>query len=177
MRVDSPSTSKACTKCSTPLREGADACPTCGLIVAKMATYAAKETEVSEPIKAAWAAVLERWDEVARHETLFRLVAEAGEYTWAAARYREQSRSRPADAIIAKQQEKIKRALEVTLLVSSSRKEKPGVTPYKGTVMLLGLLLVMLLMGAAYMFIKSRSSKTDDRPPPRPSGVVAPQVR
>ena len=169
--------SKVCAKCGKPLREGADACPSCGLVVAKMATYAEKEAEVSEPIKAAWAAVLEQWDDEARHEKLFKLVAEAGEYTWAASRYREQSRSRPADAITTKQQEKIKRALEATLMVSSTKKEKPGATPYKSTVMLLGILIILLLMGGAYMFVKSRSSKTEDPPPPPPPGVVAPQVR
>lgn len=167
---------EVCAKCSKPLREDAEACPSCGLIVAKMATYTEKEAEVSAPIKAAWASVLAQWDDVARHDALFKLVAEAGEYTWAAARYREQSRTRPADAITTKQQEKIKRALEVTLMVSSTRKEAPGATPYKSTVMLLGILIILLLMGGTYMFVKSRSGNSDSPPPP-PPGAVAPQVR
>jgi uncharacterized Zn finger protein (UPF0148 family) len=169
--------SKVCAKCSTPLRDGAEACPSCGLVVAKMASYAETEAQVSEPIKAAWDSVMESWDDEARHDKLFRLVAEAGEYTWAATRYREQSRTRPADSITTKQQEKIKRALEATLLVSSTRKEKADATPYKGTVMLLGILIIMMVLGGVYMFIKSKNTKTEDPPPPPPSGVVSPQVR
>lgn len=166
-----------CAKCDTALREGAEACPACGLAVAKMASYAEKEAQVSEPLQAAWDAVLESWDDEARHDKLFALVAEAGEYTWAAARYREQSRSRPADPIATKQQEKIKRALEVTLLVSATKREAAGATPYKNSVMLLGVLIILLLIGGAYMIVKSGNSKTKDLPPPRPPGVVAPQVR
>jgi uncharacterized Zn finger protein (UPF0148 family) len=168
--------STVCAKCGTALRDGAEACPSCGLAVAKMASYAEKEAQVGAPIKAAWDAVLASWDDEARHEALFKRIAESGEYTWAAARYREQSRTRPGDPIATKQQERIKRALEATLLVSATKRETPGATPYKNTVMLLGIMIVLLLLGGAYMILKSGNSKTTDLPPPRP-GVVAPQVR
>lgn len=175
-----PSTkAKVCAKCGAVLREGATACPSCGLAVAKMATFSGREDNVPAPLKAAWEGVVAVWADEAKHDALFKLVAESGEYSWAAAKYRDQARNRPGDAIAAKQQEKLKRALEAQLMVSSSKKDKPGATPYKSTVTMLGILVIMLVIGIFYMVVKSKSVHHDDapEPPPPPGATPGAQVR
>lgn len=158
---------KVCAKCGTALRDGAGACASCGLAVSKMATYSEKEIDVGPAIKAAWARVIASWDDEARHDALFRLVAETGEYGWAAARYREQAKSRPDSPIATKQQEKLRRAIEATLIVSATTREKPQAAPYKSTLTMLGVLVIMLIIGMFYLFIKSRGTPAhdDDQPP------------
>jgi len=174
-----PSTkAKVCAKCGTPLREGAEACASCGLAVAKMATFAGKEDSVPAALKAAWEGVVATWSDEAKHDALFKLVTEYGEYSWAAAKYREQARNRPGDELAAKQQEKLKRALEAQLMVSSSKKDKPGAQPYKSTVTMLGVLVILLIIGMVYLFLKSKSQQDNPpEPPPPPGATPGAQVR
>lgn len=166
-----PVTVESCPKCATPLKSpGLAACAACGLAVARWRSFSAERDEkVAEPLRAAWDRVVARWDDETRHDTLFELVTEKGEYGWAAGRYREQARDRPGDAIAARQIDRIKRALEATLLVSGTARDKPQPSPYKNLVTMLGVLIVVLLVGVAYAFIKSRGS--DDPGPTQPVPV------
>jgi hypothetical protein len=173
-----PSTkAKVCAKCGTQLREGAEACPSCGLAVAKMATFSGREDTVPAALKAAWEGVVAVWNDEAKHDALFKLVAESGEYSWAAAKYREQARARPGDPIVTKQQDKLKRALEAQLMISSSKKDKPGATPYKSTVTMLGVLIILLVVGVFYMIVKSKSHQDEAPPEPPPPPGATPGVR
>ncbi len=148
-----------CPKCEAALRPGLAACATCGLATSRMPTFTSeRDTSVPEAIRAAWDHVVANWTDEARHDALFRLVAAHGEYGWVAARYREQARERPADAIATKQMERIRRAIEATLLVSATARDKPAATPYKNLVALLAVLVIVLVVGMVYVFVKARGA-------------------
>ncbi|MBL0216462.1 MAG: hypothetical protein IPQ07_21585 [Myxococcales bacterium] len=165
-----------CPKCEAALRPGLAACATCGLATSRMPTFTSeRDTSVPEAIRAAWDQVVERWTDEARHDALFRLVAERGEYGWVAARYREQARERDNDAIATKQMERIRRAIEATLLVSATARDKPATTPYKNLLALLVVLIIVLVVGMVYVFVKARSAP--DAPPEAVPMSPRPQVR
>jgi hypothetical protein len=175
-----PVTVEACPKCGTPQKAGAAACTSCGLAVDRWPSFSAERDEKATPdARAAWERVLARWDDESRHEALFAVISARGEYSWAAGRYREQARERPGDAIAAKQMERIKRALEATLLISGTQREKAGPSPYKNLITMLGVLIVVLVVGMAYVFIKSRSSGDDAQSvsQPVPPGPPAPHAQ
>ncbi len=144
-----------------------------------MASFTAeRDTTATEALRAAWDRVVESWSDEERHEAVFRIVTERGEYSWVAARYREQARAREGDPIAAKQMERIRRAIEATLLVSATAREKPAASPYKNLLALFALLLILLGIGAFYIYMKSKT--TVDEPPPAPSVAPMsprPQVR
>jgi preprotein translocase subunit Sss1 len=111
---------------------------------------------------------------------LFALIAARGEYGWAAGRYREQARERAGDQVAPRQMDRIRRAIEATMVVTATARDKPQASPYKNTATLLGVLIVLLIVGTVYMLIKSRGSASpDDQPPPPPPRAVSPtpQVR
>ncbi len=164
-----------CPKCGTPIKTGASACATCGLATARMATWKAEREEaVPEEVRTAWEAVMASWADEAKHDALFHLVTARGEYGWAAGRYREQARERIADKVAPKQMDRIRRAIEATMAVSATAREKPEASPYRNTAMLLAVLIIVLVVGMAYMFLKSRRGAPEEPPPqPRPtSGQV-----
>lgn len=170
--------SPECPKCGTALRPGAVACVTCGLATARMATFKSERDQaVPAEIKAAWDAVLESWTTEATHDALFNLVAARGEYGWAAGRYREQARERVGDQVAPKQMDRIRRAIEATMVVSATARDKPQASPYRNTAMLLAVLIVMLVVGMAYMFLKSRHSESDEAPPQPQPMSSSPRVR
>lgn len=176
--VDTEVGSERCPKCDAPLRAGLDACATCGLTRTRMASFSAeRDTSVTGAVQAAWDRVIEDWSDEARHEAVFRLATEWGEYNWVAARYREQARTREGDPIAPKQMERIRRAIEATLLVSGTAREKPQPSPYKNLLAMFALLLILLGIGAFYIYMKSKT--TSDVPPPPSRSVTPnhPQVR
>lgn len=95
----------------------------------------------SVELEALWERVVEGWDEPARHQALMGMVAQKGEYAWAAAKYKE----RAGDAIAAKQLEKIRKAATVSMFATASKKpaEDP---PYKRTMVIFIVLLIMLFI-------------------------------
>lgn len=166
-----------CPKCGAAQRTGAKACASCGLATERMATWKSeRDLAVPAEVKAAWEAVLEAWTSDATHDALFNLIAARGEYGWAAGRYREQARERVGDRVAPKQMDRIRRAIEATMVVSATARDRPAASPYKNTAMLLAVLIIVLAVGMAYMFIKSRRSAPDDPPPP-PRPMSSPQGR
>ncbi len=175
---DAPAAPKGpeCPKCGAAVKAGAPACASCGLAASRMSTFKSeRDLAVPAEIRDAWDKVLAKWDDDAGHDALFKLVAARGEYGWAAGRYREQSRERAGDQVAPKQMDRIRRAIEATMVVSATTRETPQATPYKNTATLLVVLIVVLIVGMAYMFIKSR--KSEDAPPPPPVVSPTPQVR
>ena len=155
--------SDECPKCGIPVREGTDACASCGLAAARMATFTAeREQAVPDAIRRAWDLVMARWEDEAGHEALFQMIAVRGEYGWAAGRYRTQARERSRGTIARRHMERIRRAIEATLVVSATARDRPTPSPYKNSLGLLGVLLAVLAVGMLYMFIKSRSSPSDE---------------
>lgn len=158
--------SKECSKCGVALRPRADECASCGLEVARMATFTfERERDVSPEIRTAWERVLEGWQDEAGHDALFQLIAARGEYSWAAGRYRVQLRERPGDAIARRHMNRIRRAIEATMMVTATTRDRSEASPYKRAVALLGVLIVMLVIGMFYMIAKSRSAPPDSAPP------------
>ncbi len=165
-----------CPKCGTAIKLGAAACASCGLASARMATFKSERDQaVPAEIRTAWDAVIEKWTDDARHDALFALIAARGEYGWAAGRYREQARERIGDPVAPKQMDRIRRAIEATMVVSATTRETKQASPYKNTAMLLALLLAVLIVGMAYMFIKSHNASSSEAPPPPPPPAA--QVR
>lgn len=161
-----------CPKCGAALKAGAEACASCGLKSARMATFKAERDQaVPAEIRTAWDTVLAKWADEARHDALFLLIAARGEYGWAAGRYREQARERSGDAVAPKQMDRIRRAIEATMVVTATARDKPQASPYKNTAMLLVVLLVVMIAGMVYMFVKSRGASSSGEPPPPPPAV------
>jgi hypothetical protein len=178
MKDGTPAAAKGpeCPKCGAALKAGAEACAGCGLATARMATFKSeRDLAVPDEVRTAWDKVIAKWDDEARHDALFTLIAARGEYGWTAGRYREQARERAGDPVAPKQMDRIRRAIEATMVVSATARDKPQSSPYKNTATLLGVLIVVLVVGMAYMFIKSRSASSEEPPPPPPRS--GPQVR
>jgi hypothetical protein len=175
-----PTGGEACPKCGAARRAQETSCPSCGLATARMGAYALeRDAGVPEVVKAAWARVLEAWDELPRHDALFSLAAAHTAYAWIGGRYREQVRARPDDPIAEKQIDRLLRASEATLRATATTRKEPAAASYKGTLAILGVLVIVIMLGVVYAILKSKSG--DDAPPPPPPrshGSPAPsQVR
>jgi len=165
--------SDECPKCGVPVRAGTDACASCGLASARMATFTAERDEaVPDAIRRAWDRALARWEEEAGHDVLFHMITERGEFGWAAGRYRAQARERSGDTIARRHMERIRRAIEATLVVSATTRARSEPSPYKGALTLLGVLVAVLVIGMLYMVVKSRSSSPET--PPTSPPIVSP---
>ncbi len=147
-----------CPKCGSTVKESAEACARCGLAVARMESFSATQASAaSEVLRAAWDKLVESWDDEARHEAMIRLATDQGEIGWLAGRYREQTRQRSGDEVSTRMLERIRKAGEATLFASATmRKASKEPKPYKNTVAVLGLMIVMLVVAVAYVFLRSR---------------------
>jgi hypothetical protein len=126
-----------------------------------MEAYArTREAAVPPEVAAAWERVIEAWDDTERHDTLLRLAAQHDAYAWTAARYRDAKRAAPAspspfrsypdhaiDAIADRQLDRMRRAAEATLYASATAREERGRTRYRGTRVVLALLVFAIALG------------------------------
>jgi hypothetical protein len=136
-----------CPKCGATRRGDATACPCCGLAGARMADYTeAREAEVPEPVRAAWAGVAGAWSDPARHDELLRQVAAHRCYAWAAGRYR----TRGGDPIAERQLDRLRRAAEATLLAGATVRRDTAALPYRATVGVLAVLIAAVVVGLVY---------------------------
>lgn len=176
----------ACPKCGEPRRDE-PACRACGLAAARMEAYAqARDAAVPGSLRVAWDALIEAWDEPARHDRVLQLTVQHGCYAWTAERYRGVRARRGADATdpyrVASDRrgadatdhylERIRRAAEAALLVTATRRERTGPQPYRGTTMLLALIVVMIVLGVLYAtFVRARGATQGGAPAPPMSQV------
>jgi hypothetical protein len=147
-----------CPKCGSAVKEGASACVKCGLAVERFETFAARRDEaVPEALRTAWNKLRETdaWDDDARHDAVLVLATERGELGWLAGRYREAAKAREGDPRPGVMLDKIKRATEAMLTATVPRTKKEPM-PYRSSIVVLGFLVVMIVIGAAYAFLKSR---------------------
>lgn len=160
-----------CPKCGAGKVPDAVACAGCGLLAARMDTFVAeRDATVPASVRAAWDAVITRWEDLALHDALFALVAEHGVYAWAAGRYRDEARARPDDVTASRQVERLRKATEATMFVTARPRTPDAPTPYKGVLGILVLLIVMVVVGSIYALVKSRSTRA---PPSMPSSAPA----
>ncbi len=156
---------KECPKCGSAVRPRATACGRCGLVEARMATFTAERDEAApDVIRRAWDRVIARWDDADAHDALFELIAQRGEYGWAAGRYRAQARERSDDPIARRHMKRIRRAIEATMVISATAHEKPRPSPYRNALAMLVVLLAVMAIGAIYMFVKTPTSAPANSP-------------
>ena len=153
---------------------GGAACAGCGLTVARMPAYiAARDAAVPDAMRDAWTRATERWDDAAAHDELLRLVVANNGYAWAAGRYRTRER----DAIAEHQLERLRRAAEVTLLVSATARPDAATKPYRAATSVLAILIVLIVAGLVYATVirdrGGRSAPAAGHPPPA-MGAVRP---
>lgn len=145
-----------CPKCGFSVRDDAPACVKCGLAVERFETFAQKRDDaVPQALRTAWDKLGETWDDDARHDAVLVLATERGELGWVAGRYREAAKARPGDPRPAAMLDKIKRATEAMLTATVPRTSKEPM-PYRSSIVVLGFLVVMIVIGVAYAFLKSR---------------------
>ncbi len=83
-----------CPKCISVRKEGAEACASCGLVYSN---FDPGEQALSEPLRAAWLAVLERWDDRDAHDRLLSLAVGRSELAMAGRLYRIRLAQAPDD--------------------------------------------------------------------------------
>lgn len=179
---------ESCPKCGTP-RRGERACARCGLSAHRMEAYA-KTLDASVPaaVAAAWDRVLESWEELPRHDALLQLAAQHGAYVWAAARYREAKRGRPAspspfrtypdhaiDAIADRQLDRMRRAAEATMFASAATRDGRRASTYRTAISMLVMLVIAIVAGTiiASMARSDPADSGDATPAPPPAARPA----
>jgi hypothetical protein len=108
---------------------------------------------VPDPVKAAWQQAVDGWDDAARHDALFQLAAQHNCYAWVASRYRGILRDRPGDAVAERELARLRKATEAVLMASASLRPDKATTPYRNTIAVLGLLVVVIAMGLVYALV------------------------
>lgn len=150
----------ACPKCGTARGEGATACSKCGLATDRMDGFArAQAANIPDVLGVAWQRAVDHWSEPPHHEEVLRLVAQHDAYAWAATQYR----SRAGDPIADKQLERIRKSAEVTMLSAKAARTDKYKNPYRNTLTLLIMLVVVVVGGLIYAWARSRGA--DPTPP------------
>lgn len=143
-----------CPKCDTELADGASACKKCGLEAARMPDFVAtREANVPEAVRAAWTAVTADWEDAKRHDALLQLVQLNGAFAWAAGQYRARVKAAPDDAIAGRQLDRLRKAAEVTLRASATVRPEKTAVAYRGTVLILALMVCTIVAGLIYAVV------------------------
>jgi hypothetical protein len=157
---------EACPKCGTARVETRTSCAKCGLAHEKMAAFEQARDAVPEALTTAWDGAVASWDDSAKHDELLRLVTQNDAYAWAAARYRDRMRERADDAIAKAQLDRVRRAAEATLAATAAARPSRVPEPYRRTVFLLGILIIVIIAGLVYRIARGRTSEpVPDRAP------------
>lgn len=122
-------------------------------------------TEPPEAVAAAWAACEQAWDEPARHDAFFALVVQHDCFAFAASRYK----LRAGDAIADRQLERVRKAATAKLMATGSARRDPTASkPYRATIALIVLMLVVAIAGLAYVANLKGGAHPPPPPPPTP---------
>jgi ribosomal protein L32 len=138
-----------CPKCSSSCRTNR-ACPRCGLAAERMSTYVRQEQPVDDTLTRAWAAVTAAWDVPALHDELLRLTTQHDAWAWAAARYREASRTRAGDQIALNYLRRLEKGIVVSTMGLAQAREDKMPKPYRAATTMLVILIVVLVAGFVY---------------------------
>ena len=159
---------ESCPKCGAVRVATRTHCASCGLAHDKMAAFARARDEVPDALGAAWERVLGGWEDHAKHDELLRLVTQHDAYAWAAARYRDRLQEHATDAMAHQQLARVRKAAEAQLLTQGAQRETKAARPYRGTIMMLAVLVIMILALVVHMFVRSSASEPPAarRPPP-----------
>jgi hypothetical protein len=132
------------------------------------------DSTVPDVARVAWDRARAQWDDTAAHDELLRLTTLHGCYAWVAAQDRKvQGESEAGDAVAERQLERVRRAAEAALLASGAPRAAPKNKTYQSTILLLGLIVIMILIGIIYSMYRRTQAVSED-----PShGPPATQVR
>jgi hypothetical protein len=134
-----------CPKCISVRKEGAESCAACGLMYA---IFDPSEQRVSEPLRAAWLSVLERWDDRDAHDRLLSLAVGQGELAAVGRLYRIRLAQAPDDVYAQRGRDEVLR-----LATASQAAFKPTPTPSTSKAQVVGGVLLFLLVMAMAFFI------------------------
>lgn len=115
-----------------------------------MATFAQKrEDDVPPQVRAAWERVEAQWDDARTHDELLRLTQLHGCYAWVVARYRSTQRDGRERQI-----ERLRKTAELAMMTSATARPEPK-SPYRSSMLALGVLVLMIVAGVAYaMYVR-----------------------
>jgi hypothetical protein len=142
-----------CPKCIAVRKEGAEACAACGLVYSN---FNPSEQELSEPLRAAWLAVLERWDDRDAHDRLLSLAVGRGELAMAGRLYRIRLAQAPDDLYAQRGRDEVVR-LATASPVAFRPTPAPGASN-KAQVIAGLVFFLMLLVAAMLLFRQFRLS-------------------
>jgi hypothetical protein len=120
--------------------------------------------DAPEAVSAAWNACEQHWDDTARHDALFALVAQHDCFAYAANRYK----TRAGDAIADRQLERIRKAAIAKMMATGSARPDSHQKPFRATLALVVLLLVAAVAGLAYV-ANMHGAAPPPPPPPTPA--------
>ena len=163
-----------CPKCGAPRNDHA-ACPTCGLVAARRASYAeTRDVTVPQAVLDAFQRALDDWTDPARHDELLRLVAANDCYAWAAGRYRDEARDRTGDPIAARQLDRVRRATEATMRATASQPPARAAEPGRATAIVVGVIGLAIVIGLAAAFMVREQLRNPDAGSGSGSSIAAP---
>jgi len=143
LRLSPGAEPSSCPKCSHP--SAGKACPKCGLLAARAASYVAPvESAASPELLESWRDVRRSWHDLARHEHVMRVAGRHNAYAWLASRYREIARR--GDELASQRLALVGRAAELTFAAGVKRNEEEGRRPYAATRNLMLALMVSLAL-------------------------------
>ncbi len=135
-----------CPKCIAARKEGTESCASCGLVYAN---FSPEEQQLSEPLRAAWLSVLERWDDRDAHDRLLSLAVGRGELAMAGRLYRIRLAQAPDDLYAQRGRDEV-----VRLATASPVTFKPPQAQSNSSkVQLLGALILFLVLVVVGMLI------------------------
>ncbi len=109
-----------------------------------------RDAGVPEAVRAAWEAAVGAWDDKTRHDAFIGQVATFSCYAWAAARYRE----RAGDPIADRQLVRLRTAATATMLATATSRSAEPATPYRNTLLVLLVLVIIMGIGVVYAMIR-----------------------
>jgi hypothetical protein len=116
-------------------------------------------------VTTAWDRCVEAWQDPARHDALFALVAQHSAYAWAAAKYK----TRGDDPIAAKQIAKLQRAATAAMMATAGTRPDPdGPQPYRATIGVFVVLLIALDVGLFFVNYMRSKHEVPVTKPARP---------
>jgi hypothetical protein len=125
------------------------------------------DPQVPEPVRTAWQAAVDAWDDAARHEAFFAAVAQHRCFAYGAARYRERS----GDPTAERQLERLRKSATAAMLATAAARPETAKNPYRATVALFVVLVVLAIAALLYTAVlHSRATS-------KPSGLPTRQLR
>ncbi|WP_224361673.1 hypothetical protein [Hyalangium versicolor] len=142
-----------CPKCIAARREDAAACASCGLVYAN---FDPVEQQVTEPLRAAWLSVLERWDDRDAHDRLLSLAVGRGELAMAGRLYRIRLAQAPEDLYAQRGRDEVVRLASASPV--SLRQSATPATSSRGQLLVALILLIVLMVMGFLIFRQFRMS-------------------